>query len=56
MGFREGWHPGVREDLRELQRFNRKYENPLEPVIWDLYGQVFAGSTVSRMGSSPIRK
>ena len=31
--------PGVREDFRELQRFNRKYENPLEPVIWNLYGK-----------------
>jgi hypothetical protein len=38
-GFREKLAPGVREDLRELQRFNRKYENPLEPVIWNLYGR-----------------
>jgi hypothetical protein len=38
MGFKGQLAPGVREDLRELQRFNRKYENPLEPVIWNLYG------------------
>ncbi|HUB62319.1 MAG TPA: DUF3810 domain-containing protein [Puia sp.] len=31
--------PGVRADLRELQRFNRKYQNPLEPVIWSIYGR-----------------
>jgi hypothetical protein len=31
--------PGVREDLKELQRFNRKYENPVEPWIWNLYGR-----------------
>jgi hypothetical protein len=38
-GFKGQLAPGVREDLRELQRFNRKYENPLEPVIWNLYGK-----------------
>lgn len=38
-GFKGKLAPGVREDLRELQRFNRKYENPVEPVIWDLYGR-----------------
>jgi Protein of unknown function (DUF3810) len=31
--------PGVREDLRELQRFNRRYENPIEPWIWSIYGR-----------------
>ena len=31
--------PGVREDLRELQRFNQKYENPIEPWIWKVYGR-----------------
>jgi hypothetical protein len=31
--------PGVRDDLRELQRFNRKYANPLEPLIWKIYGR-----------------
>jgi hypothetical protein len=31
--------PGVRDDLRELQRFNRKYANPLEPLIWKVYGR-----------------
>jgi len=38
-GFREKLAPGVREDLRELQRFNRRYENPLEPKIWGVYSQ-----------------
>jgi hypothetical protein len=37
--FRDSLGPGVRADLRELQRFNRKYANPLEPVIWRLYGR-----------------
>jgi hypothetical protein len=31
--------PGVREDLRELRRFNRKYENDLEPKIWAAYSR-----------------
>lgn len=31
--------PGVRDDLQELQRFNRKYANPMGPVIWQLYGK-----------------
>jgi hypothetical protein len=31
--------PGVRYDLRELQRFNRKYENELEPQIWAAYSR-----------------
>jgi len=37
--YRDSLGPGVREDLRELQRFNRKYANPMEPVIWGLYGK-----------------
>ncbi|HXB95310.1 MAG TPA: DUF3810 domain-containing protein [Puia sp.] len=37
--FRDSLAPGVLEDLRELQRFNRKYANPIEPVIWRLYGR-----------------
>jgi len=31
--------PGVREDLKELQRFNRRYENPIEPWIWKVYSR-----------------
>jgi uncharacterized protein DUF3810 len=31
--------PGVREDLRELRRFNRKYENELEPQVWAAYSR-----------------
>ncbi len=30
--------PEVKADFLEQQRFNRKYENPIEPVIWKLYG------------------
>src|SRR5579863_3240062 len=30
---------GIREDLRELRRFNRKYENDLEPKIWAAYSR-----------------
>ena len=37
--FRDSLAPGVREDLRELQRFNRRYANPVEPLIWTLYGR-----------------
>ena len=29
--------PSVRADFRELQRFNRKYENPFEPQVRELY-------------------
>jgi Protein of unknown function (DUF3810) len=36
--FRAKLNPGVRQDLRELQQFNRRYANPLNPVIWKLYG------------------
>jgi hypothetical protein len=38
-GFKGQLAPGVREDLRELQRFNRRYENPVEPWIWKIYGR-----------------
>jgi Protein of unknown function (DUF3810) len=31
--------PAIRQDFRELQQFNRKYENPMEPVIQGLYGR-----------------
>jgi hypothetical protein len=37
--YRDELAPGVREDFRELQRFNRKYANPLEPLIWKVYGR-----------------
>ncbi|MBN9385384.1 MAG: DUF3810 domain-containing protein [Chitinophagaceae bacterium] len=30
--------PSVKTDFKELQRFNRRYENPFEPVIRRLYG------------------
>lgn len=31
--------PAVRADFRELQRFNRKYENLFEPVVRRMYGR-----------------
>ena len=37
--YRGALAPGVREDLRELRRFNRKYENDLEPKIWAAYSR-----------------
>ena len=30
---------GVHDDLREQARFNRKYENGFEPMIWSAYGR-----------------
>lgn len=36
--FRESLNPGVRQDLRDLKEFNKKYENPFEPIIRILYG------------------
>jgi hypothetical protein len=39
LSLRATLNPGVRQDLRELQRFNRRYSNPLEPVIWRAYSR-----------------
>ncbi|MDP4131231.1 MAG: DUF3810 domain-containing protein [Bacteroidota bacterium] len=36
--YRESLKPTVRQDLRELKTFYKKYENPFEPVIRRLYG------------------
>jgi hypothetical protein len=36
--FREHLRPGIRRDYREMQAFNRKFENPFEPIIRRLYG------------------
>ncbi len=36
--FRESLHTGVRQDLRELKAFSRRYKNPLEPFISGMYG------------------
>lgn len=36
--FREQLKPGIRRDYREMQAFNRKYENPFEPIVRRLYG------------------
>ncbi|HWK05665.1 MAG TPA: DUF3810 domain-containing protein [Puia sp.] len=35
---RESLRPGIRQDYRELKAFNRKYENPFEPIVRRLYG------------------
>jgi hypothetical protein len=36
--YRELLKPAVRQDLRDLKAFYKKYENPFEPVIRRLYG------------------
>ena len=36
--FRKQLRPGIREDFRELKEYNRKYANPMEAHIWQLYG------------------
>jgi hypothetical protein len=36
--YRESLKPDVRQDLRDLSAFYRKYQNPFEPVIHALYG------------------
>ena len=43
MSLRVQLNPGVRQDLRELRRFNRRYANPLEPMIWKAYMGISAG-------------
>jgi hypothetical protein len=35
---RDHLRPGIRGDLRALQRFNRQFENPFEPLVRRLYG------------------
>jgi hypothetical protein len=36
--FRVQQRPGFKQDVRELQAFNRRYTNPIEPFIWRAYG------------------
>ncbi len=36
--YRESLNPDVRQDLRDLKAFYRKYQNPLEPIIHAIYG------------------
>ena len=36
--YRELLKPAVRQDLRDLKAFYKKYENPFEPIIRRLYG------------------
>lgn len=36
--FRAQQQPGLKQDFRELQAFNRRYENPISPFIWKAYG------------------
>ena len=35
---RESLKPSVRGDFRELRKFYKKYENPLDPIISKIYG------------------
>jgi Protein of unknown function (DUF3810) len=37
--YRESLKPDVRQDLRDLKEFYRKYQNPLEPIIHRIYGK-----------------
>lgn len=36
--FRQQLRPGIRQDFKELQAYNRKYANPMESHIWRIYG------------------
>ena len=36
--FKAQQRPGFRQDVHELQAFNRRYTNPIEPYIWKAYG------------------
>jgi hypothetical protein len=36
--YRESLKPSVRQDLRDLKAFYKKYENPFEPLIHAMYG------------------
>ena len=36
--YRESLKPSIRQDLKDLKAFNKKYENPFEPIIRKLYG------------------
>ncbi len=31
-------HPAIRQDFRDLRAFSRKYANPLESRVWQVYG------------------
>jgi hypothetical protein len=37
--YRESLKPDVRQDLRDLKTFYKKYENPFEPIIRKMYGR-----------------
>jgi hypothetical protein len=37
--FRARLRPEIRQDFQELKAFDRKYANPLEPLIWKAYGR-----------------
>ncbi len=37
--YRESLKPDVRQDLRDLKEFYRKYQNPFEPLIHIIYGK-----------------
>ena len=44
MPLRESLRPAIRTDYRELREFDKKYENPLEPIISRLYGNYLKAS------------
>jgi hypothetical protein len=37
--FRQELSPGVRQDIREEQQFNRRYGNPFANIVWKVYGR-----------------
>lgn len=37
--YRESLKPAVRQDLRDLKEFYKKYQNPMEPIIHAIYGK-----------------
>jgi hypothetical protein len=37
--FRQELLPGVRQDIREIQQFNRRYANPFGTIVWKAYGR-----------------
>jgi hypothetical protein len=36
--YRDMLHPEVRQDIRDLKAFYKRYQNPLEPIIHRIYG------------------
>jgi hypothetical protein len=36
--FKAQQRPGLKQDIREMQAFDRRYTNPISPLIWMAYG------------------